>query len=122
MGRASDPFVCVRRDLARSHLTNVDVADDATGYTRFKDLTLSKELGSGQFGSVRMATNRVTKARFAVKVMEKKSLSPQDHVSLASEVRGAPRRRLWRAPRAELPRARSSLSRVVRVVVVDRGN
>ena len=58
----------------------------SNGYTQFKDLRMSSQLGVGNFGTVRMATNKSTKARFAVKIMVKKALSESDVETLGMEV------------------------------------
>jgi serine/threonine protein kinase len=54
-------------------------------YTRFEDLQLAKELGSGQFGVVKLAINKVTKSQFAVKIVQKSKLKKSVRSSSSSK-------------------------------------
>ena len=58
----------------------------ASAYTRFRDLRITKQLGSGMYGTVRMAVNKTNKAPFAVKVVRKSSLTKPEMAAVKNEV------------------------------------
>ena len=58
----------------------------ASAYTRFRDLRITKQLGSGMYGTVRMAVNKTNHANFAVKVVRKSSLTKPEMAAVKNEV------------------------------------